>query len=320
MRIYGLLLSLSLTIISDRRWLAYSQFVALEENDNSRIEKKAEYELNLEDMEDTSLEEICNSRGFELVPAVYDETGSHQHSHEDYVDAARQCLQIEAEMEEILVEKPWLLEDLESESRRLLEVKEGLERDIAESQSQLKATKKEIPPTAFGIKENYITTTIYNETDTFNDSENNPVVDKIEGDVVEKSSGKETKSKRLKENIANNSSIPNCTIQDGQNIASKTNDKKSTSETTLKTVQSVLKDWLDAIQNDLKHIDIARKALLCQLNATRKTTIRIITPTITVLNEVLKPYISVVQKAGSTALEILIGYNGTALVGESEVK
>ena len=48
---------------------------------------------NLEDMSNEELEEICTSRGFELVredAVVY--------THQDYVDAAMECLQIEEDL------------------------------------------------------------------------------------------------------------------------------------------------------------------------------------------------------------------------------
>ena len=55
--------------------------------------------LILEELSDTELEEICTSRGFELVKDKDDETGQlKKYTHQDYVDAARQCLNIESEM------------------------------------------------------------------------------------------------------------------------------------------------------------------------------------------------------------------------------
>jgi hypothetical protein len=54
---------------------------------------------DLNDLTDKQLEEICTSRGFELVKDSDKNTGQPVHySHQDYVDAARQCLEIEAEM------------------------------------------------------------------------------------------------------------------------------------------------------------------------------------------------------------------------------
>ena len=49
--------------------------------------------INLVDMTDEELEEICTSRGFELIR----EDGQ-VYTHEDYVDAASECLQIETDL------------------------------------------------------------------------------------------------------------------------------------------------------------------------------------------------------------------------------
>ncbi len=49
--------------------------------------------IDLVDMTDDELEEICTSRGFELVR----EDGQ-VYTHQDYVDAASECLQIETDL------------------------------------------------------------------------------------------------------------------------------------------------------------------------------------------------------------------------------
>lgn len=49
--------------------------------------------IDLVDMTDEELEEICTSRGFELVR----EDGQ-VYTHKDYVDAATECLQIETDL------------------------------------------------------------------------------------------------------------------------------------------------------------------------------------------------------------------------------
>jgi len=54
---------------------------------------------SLNELSDKELEHICTSRGFELVKESDKETGQPiTYSHQDYVDAAKQCLEIEAEM------------------------------------------------------------------------------------------------------------------------------------------------------------------------------------------------------------------------------
>lgn len=49
--------------------------------------------IDLIDMSDEDLEEICTSRGFELV-----REDEQVYSHQDYVDAASECLQIETDL------------------------------------------------------------------------------------------------------------------------------------------------------------------------------------------------------------------------------
>jgi hypothetical protein len=56
-------------------------------------------ELDLESMTNEELEEICTSRGFDVVKEKDEESGETMvYSHEDYVTAAQQCLDIAAEM------------------------------------------------------------------------------------------------------------------------------------------------------------------------------------------------------------------------------
>ena len=56
-------------------------------------------EFDLESMSNEELEEICTSRGFDVVKEKDSETGEEKvYSHEEYIHAAKQCLQIEAEM------------------------------------------------------------------------------------------------------------------------------------------------------------------------------------------------------------------------------
>jgi len=56
-------------------------------------------EIDLDSMTNGELEEICTSRGFEVVKEKDEGTGEMKtYSHDDYVNAARQCLEIESEM------------------------------------------------------------------------------------------------------------------------------------------------------------------------------------------------------------------------------
>lgn len=80
-------------------------------------------------MTDDELEEICTSRGFELVR----ETDT-VYNHQQYVDAASECLQIEADLEEILEKHPEILEDVKRESDRMMNERDRLLDKLHEQQ------------------------------------------------------------------------------------------------------------------------------------------------------------------------------------------
>mmetsp|Transcript_48123 Transcript_48123/g.102384 ORF Transcript_48123/g.102384 Transcript_48123/m.102384 type:complete len:305 (-) Transcript_48123:192-1106(-) len=82
---------------------------------------------DLENMSDEELEEICTSRGFELVREVDVDTGEPiVYTHRDFVDAAGECLRIEADVEEILQKHPEILEDVQKESERMMKERDRL--------------------------------------------------------------------------------------------------------------------------------------------------------------------------------------------------
>ena len=65
----------------------------------STMKRGGEDEIDLESLTNEELEQICMMRGFELKKEVDTQTGKPvEYSHNDYVEAARQCLDIEAEM------------------------------------------------------------------------------------------------------------------------------------------------------------------------------------------------------------------------------
>eukprot|EP00986_Skeletonema_menzelii_P003613 scaffold1134_cov147-Skeletonema_menzelii.AAC.2 len=86
--------------------------------------------IDLVDMTDEELEEICTSRGFELVR----EDGQ-VYTHKDYVDAATECLQIETDLEEILQKNPQILEDLKQETERMNAERDRLQSQLDEMQT-----------------------------------------------------------------------------------------------------------------------------------------------------------------------------------------
>lgn len=100
-------------------------------------------------LSDAELEEICTSRGFEFVKEVVvnEETGENEelvYSHEQYVDAAKQCLEMEAEMETILKENPELVNDIEAEAQRMKDEKDRLEQELLDAQMKLQEAEREM--------------------------------------------------------------------------------------------------------------------------------------------------------------------------------
>jgi len=68
-------------------------------SDGIDADEDADEEYDLADMTDEELEEICVSRGFELVRELDKTTGDEVvYTHQDYVDAASECLQIEEDL------------------------------------------------------------------------------------------------------------------------------------------------------------------------------------------------------------------------------
>ena len=99
---------------------------------------------NLEDMTDEELEEICTSRGFELVREFNATTGDLLvYTHQDYVDAASECLQIEADLEEILMQHPEILEDVKKESERMMNERDRLHEELKQMQEDDKRKETE---------------------------------------------------------------------------------------------------------------------------------------------------------------------------------
>jgi len=116
--------------------------------DDSIIKEKDD--IDLQSLTNEQLEEICTSRGFELVDEVDEQTGQpKEYSHDDYVNAAKQCLQIEGEMEDILRENPELVDDLEAETQNMLEEKDRLEKELVEAQSKLRKEERKGDNNAF---------------------------------------------------------------------------------------------------------------------------------------------------------------------------
>ncbi|KAL3805647.1 hypothetical protein HJC23_005891 [Cyclotella cryptica] len=100
--------------------------------------------IDLDEMSDEELEEICKSRGFELVRELNATTGEPiLYTHQDYVDAATECLQIESDLEEILTNHPEILEDVERESKRMMNERDILQEKLGGLQDDMVKVEKE---------------------------------------------------------------------------------------------------------------------------------------------------------------------------------
>jgi hypothetical protein len=93
-------------------------------------EKDLGENCTLADLPDAALLQICTDRGFALdVPSDVDIR------HEDYVMAAEQCMDIDAEMQKMLEEDPDLVKELQAEEERMKE------EEVAAAAAQATAAK-----------------------------------------------------------------------------------------------------------------------------------------------------------------------------------
>jgi len=100
--------------------------------------------INLRDLSDEELEAICTSRGFEVVREIDDASGEPiSYSHDDFVDAARECLDLEKEMDAFFADHPELLGELHAETEKMMEEKKILESKLAAAQEELEKSKGE---------------------------------------------------------------------------------------------------------------------------------------------------------------------------------
>lgn len=103
-----------------------------------------ETEINLHELTDAELEEICTSRGFELVREIDDATGEPiSYTHDDYIDAAKECLELEEEMDSFFEDNPELLGDLQAETEAMMKEKEVLEQRLFDTQEKMAKKKFE---------------------------------------------------------------------------------------------------------------------------------------------------------------------------------
>ena len=104
-------------------------------------------QVDLNTLTNDELAAICTDRGFELVFELDDATEeSLEYTHEDYVDAARECLKLEAEMEAFYEENPEMLREMEEERERMMKEQEELEQKLKEAQDKLDKRKAKKAP------------------------------------------------------------------------------------------------------------------------------------------------------------------------------
>jgi hypothetical protein len=109
------------------------------------------HDIDLESLSIEELEDLCISRGFELVKEIDPDTGSpKEFSKDEYVEAARQCLEIEAEMEELLQKHPELLEEIQAETEKMKLEQDKLEKELSDMKQLFNDTQKER-----GLKDEY---------------------------------------------------------------------------------------------------------------------------------------------------------------------
>lgn len=116
------------------------------ENEHGDADRDGDY-IDLDEMSDEELEDICKSRGFELVRELNATTGEPiLYTHQDYVDAASECLQIEADLEEILTKHPEILEDVRRESERMMHQRDRLQDKLNQIEMGMGKVEKEPVP------------------------------------------------------------------------------------------------------------------------------------------------------------------------------
>mmetsp|Transcript_18069 Transcript_18069/g.51736 ORF Transcript_18069/g.51736 Transcript_18069/m.51736 type:complete len:405 (-) Transcript_18069:270-1484(-) len=99
-------------------------------------------QIDLTTLTNDELVAICTDRGFELVFDLDDATEEPLvYAHEDYVDAARECLKLEAEMDAFYEENPDMLGEMEEERVRMMKEQEELEQKLKEAQDKLDKEK-----------------------------------------------------------------------------------------------------------------------------------------------------------------------------------
>jgi len=144
-------------------------------------EDQVELVNSLEDMTDSQLEAICANRGFELLTKDEATGEPLPWTHKDYMEAAQQCLDVEAEMEKLMKERPDIVQELEKERDEMQARKDNLEAELAAKLSQQQKLEKEEEGMAFVDDSTTATTDSDNEESSAKNSKNNSIKkDKIQ--------------------------------------------------------------------------------------------------------------------------------------------
>jgi len=103
------------------------------------VEEEDPYEF-LQEMSDMELELVCTNLGFQLLDPTDPTTGEAvMKTHDHYIEAARQCLSIQEEMEQLLEEHPEIREEYERELEEMLSTEQAKQEQLLGEKEQLEA-------------------------------------------------------------------------------------------------------------------------------------------------------------------------------------
>jgi len=166
--------------------------------DTNNTFNKEEYS-ELDKLSNSELETICTTRGFEVIKETAEDGKEVEYTREDYLEAAAQCLAIEAEMEKVIQENPHMLDELKEEAEKMTKEKEKLEAELAKHESELsRATGDDTKGIPFVVNDGEINDTETNSKDPQQD-------DIVDLDKTETNS-EEKKETSISNEESNNSS------------------------------------------------------------------------------------------------------------------
>ena len=118
-------------------------------DDNDNDAATIQVEDYLESLTNEELENICHERGFAINASAT--TGTI--SRDDYLDAARQCLSLEDDINHILAQNPELAAELEVEIERMRHEKERLEQERQEMLRELQVLQQQLKQAGMDVQD-----------------------------------------------------------------------------------------------------------------------------------------------------------------------